>query len=232
MYTQPPPPIPRFGSVYTVDANRNTHFWVLILIHSCRRNTSTVTTSINRSFSVFPYTLESSLSSYGIAHLAQAAKSQATSAAGSSTFLKHPCVAQPYSRKACCSHLRCCEASQQDPSLSEHQYYFESINISSSVSGSSSWRNLKERLRYCQDFCSWGYGIRSRNKCNLRFGAFRYCKSPQEEVCGCECMSPSGSTSMLQKWSLGTAGMISSSSAWLDNPETATALVILVDHKS
>ena len=31
-----PPPVPRFGSVYTVNANRNNHFWVLILIHGLR----------------------------------------------------------------------------------------------------------------------------------------------------------------------------------------------------
>ena len=31
-----PPPVPRFGSVYTVSANRNNHFCVLILIHGLR----------------------------------------------------------------------------------------------------------------------------------------------------------------------------------------------------
>ena len=199
---------------------------------------------------MFSYTLDSSLSSYGIAHLVRAAKSQVASAADSSAFIRHPCVARPYSRKACCSHLRCCQASQQDLSLScyyhrhisEHQYYFESINISSSVSSSSSWRNLTDRLRYCQtsvpQSCAYAYRptlkndrmvtgmnrIRSRNEYNLRFGAFPCCKSPQEKVRSCECMFPSGSTSILQGWSLGTA-------VWLRKPETATTRV-LVDHRS
>ena len=31
-----PPPEPRFGSVYTVNATGNNHFWVLILIHGLR----------------------------------------------------------------------------------------------------------------------------------------------------------------------------------------------------
>ena len=31
-----PPPVPRFGSVYTVNANRNNHLLVLILIHGLR----------------------------------------------------------------------------------------------------------------------------------------------------------------------------------------------------
>ena len=31
-----PPNVPRFGSVYVVNANGNTHCWVLILIHGLR----------------------------------------------------------------------------------------------------------------------------------------------------------------------------------------------------
>ena len=36
VYICKPPTRTRFGSAYTVNANRNNHFWVLILIHGLR----------------------------------------------------------------------------------------------------------------------------------------------------------------------------------------------------